>query len=173
MSSRYRVIAIALALVGTAVRTAPAQAGLKIVYVNTDALMQAVPGRAHVDSVMAAARAAAEAQFNTKQAAFQKDVDAYKQAQATMPEATKTKTTGRLQAEQDSLATLNTQLQDKLQQQAQALTDPLQQKVLKVLDDMREEDGYSYIVSQASFLVADKNLDKTDEALRRLKALPP
>jgi len=67
---------------------------------------------------------------------------------------------------------LDSTMQDR---QAQ-LVKPIMERVQKVIETIRAEDGYAFIFdvgSQTSVVVAaDKNLDLTDKVLARLKTMP-
>ena len=67
-----------------------------------------------------------------------------------------------------------------LDQQMQArqveLVKPIMDQIRKVLDDIRQEDGYAFILdagSEAGVIVAaDRNLDITEKVISRLKPVP-
>ncbi len=60
-----------------------------------------------------------------------------------------------------------------MQQRQMELVKPIMDQIRKVLDDIRQEDGYAFILdagSEAGVIVAaDRNLDITEKVIARLK----
>lgn len=155
-------------------QASPAPSPTKIGYINSALLLQQAPGRAE-----------AEAQFDkevgvyrqqiqrmddslrTLMAAF--DRDAPKLDSATR-EARRT-SIGQREAEYQSRAR---GLDSTMQARQAQLVKPIMERVQKVIEAIRAEDGYGFILdvgSQASVVVAaDKRLDLTDRVLARLKS---
>jgi outer membrane protein len=79
-----------------------------------------------------------------------------------------------IQALQTELQTKTQQLQDKFQQRKQEVLGPINALVQRTVDAIREEGGYSMILSNnpgaTSILASDKNLDITDRVISRLRA---
>jgi outer membrane protein len=53
---------------------------------------------------------------------------------------------------------------------------PIMDQIRKVLDDIRQEDGYAFILDAGSdagvIVAADRNLDITEKVITRLKPVP-
>jgi outer membrane protein len=176
-----RASAVALATSLTILGTARAQAAasapptpVKIGYINSALLLQEAPGRAE-----------AEAQFD-------KEVGAYRQQLQRMNDslnvlmasfdrdAPKLDTTARA-ARGKAIRDRETEYQNRargldstMQARQAELVKPIMERVQKVIEAIRAEDGYSLILDvggQTTVVVAaDKSLDLTDRVLARLKS---
>ncbi|HET7614717.1 MAG TPA: OmpH family outer membrane protein [Gemmatimonadaceae bacterium] len=179
MRSLLRASSIALAtsltFAGMAgAQASPAPSPTKIGYINSALLLQQAPGRAE-----------AEAQFDKEVGVYRQQIqrmddslrtlmadfdrDAPKLDSATR-EARRTSIGQREQEYQTRARGLDSTMQAR---QAQ-LVKPIMERVQKVIEAIRAEDGYGFILdvgSQASVVVAaDKRLDLTDRVLARLKS---
>ena len=177
MRSMIRATALALVLSGVAgIGTfAHAQVGAgKIAYVNTQALMEAAPGRAAADSTLQKEGEGYRTQLQKMQDSINSLLTKYQKEEPTLSATNK-------DARQKQIQTLETELQAqqlKFQQQFQQHTNevmaPITDAVKKVLDDIRAEEGYAMILANdpgSSVIVsADKNLDITDRVVSRLRA---
>ncbi|MGH7652186.1 MAG: OmpH family outer membrane protein [Gemmatimonadaceae bacterium] len=170
-------LATSLTIAGTArgQTTASAPPGpLKIGYINSALLLQEAPGRAE-----------AEAQFD-------KEVGAYRQQLQRMndslnalmaafdrdaPKLDTTVRAARGQAIRDRETEYQTRargLDSTMQARQAELVKPIMERVQRVIESIRAEDGYSLILdvgAQTTVVVAaDKRLDLTDRVLARLKS---
>lgn len=176
MRSTFRATAIALVLsVGS--RVAQAQAApTKVAYINSAALMEAAPGRAAAESLLAKTRAGFVAQLQKLGDSAQKMVSAYQRDEPKLTAATKETRQKAIQALEDSLQAKQAAFQQQFQIRTSEVMAPITDLVKKVLDDIRTEDGYAMILDNApgaSIIVsADKNLDITDRVVSRLRATP-
>jgi outer membrane protein len=166
-----------LALFTLAASSVSAQAqGVKIGYINSAAILAQAPGRAE-----------AEAQFD-------KEVGAYREQLSRMNDSLNTlaaafdrdapkldsvtrETRGKMIRDREAEYQNRARMLDSTMQDRQAeLVKPIMQRVQTVIEALRAEDGYSFILdvgSQASVVVAaDKKLDLTDKVLARLKTMP-
>ena len=176
---RHVVIAGACALfLGTsAAASAQAPAAQKFAYVNSQLIFQAAPGRAE-----------AQAQFDKDIASFRSQVqklgDSLQALQQQYNKDEVSLSPTAKEARQKTLRDKEAEYQDRVQKlndQASARQAELMQPVLdivqKVLDDIRTEDGYTFIFdvgNETSFIVAaDKNLDISDRVIARLKTVAP
>ena len=170
---RATVIALVVTLMAGA---ANAQAPLKIAYVNTQLLMEAAPGRAGAEAELSKEGESYRAQIQKLQDSINAMLAKYQKEEPTLSAAAKDK-------QQKAIAAMETQAQAqqlKFQQQfAQHQTEvmaPITDAVKKVLDDIRVEDGYAFILSNdpqtTSIVSADKNLDITDRVVSRLHTIP-
>jgi len=179
MRSLLRASSLALAtslifagMAGAQASSAPSST--KIGYINSALLLQQAPGRAE-----------AEAQFD-------KEVGVYRQQIQRMDDSLRTLMTafdreapkldsatrearrtsiGQREAEYQSRAR---GLDSTMQARQAQLVKPIMERVQSVIETIRAEDGYAFILdvgSQASVVVAaDKRLDLTDRVLARLKS---
>lgn len=149
-------------------------AGQKFAFVNTQLILQSAPGA------------------NEAQAQFQKDVEALRtQVQALSdslasleeaytkeaPALSPTAREARLRALTEKKTSFEQQAETLNQQAEQRqfeLMQPIMDNVRKALDDLRVEEGYSFIfdVANSSIIVAaDKNLDVTERVIAKLRTM--
>jgi outer membrane protein len=147
---------------------------VKIGYINSAQLLQEAPGRAE-----------AEAQFDREVGAYRQQLqrmnDSLNALMAAFDrDAPKLDTAARAargKAIRDREAEYQTRargLDSTMQARQAELVKPIMERVQKVIEAIRAEDGYSMILdvgAQTSVVVAaDKRLDLTDRVLARLKA---
>lgn len=172
---RSSLRAASLALIPLAVGAASMSAqSVKIGYINSAAILAQAPGRAE-----------AEAQFD-------KEVGAYRETLALLNDSLNTlaaafdrdapkldsvtrETRGKAIRDREAAYQARARALDSTMQDRQAqLVKPIMERVQAVIESIRADEGYSFILdvgSQASVVVAaDKKLDLTDKVLAKLKA---
>jgi len=175
MRSIVRATAFALVLPITAVVAQAPQPGQgKIVFVNTQALMEAAPGRAAAESLLSKEGQGYQVQLQKLQDSLNTMLSNYQKAEPTLSAAAKDTRQKALQALETELQTKNQQFQQQFDARKNEVMAPITDLVKKVLDDIREEGGYAMILmndpGQSIIVSADKNLDITDRAVSRLRA---
>lgn len=174
MRSIVRATAIALSLTVTA-RVAQAQQPLqgKIVFVNTQALMEAAPGRVAAESLLNKEGKSYQDQLQRMQDSLNKMLGDYQKAEPTLSATAKDARQKSIQALESDLQAKNAQFQQQFDQRKSEIMSPITDLVKKVLDDIREENGYAMILmndpGQSVIVSADKNLDITDKVVSRLR----
>jgi outer membrane protein len=177
MRSTFRAAAAALGfslIAGAAHAQTAASGSVKIAYVNTQAIMEAAPGRDSATAILTREGNTFQAQLQKMQDSLNRMAQKAQKDEPTMTAAAKKKA-------QDELTALNTELEAKnlqFQQQFQARTNevmaPIQDVVRKVIEDIRVEGGYAMVLDhtpgQTPIIAADKNLDITDAVVSRLRA---
>lgn len=168
------VRATLIALVPTVGGVAAARAQVKIAYVNTQALMEAAPGRDSATAILTREGNVFQSQLQKLQDTVNARLSKFNKEEPTMTPAAKDKETKAIQALEQDLQTKNQQFQQQYDQRKQEVLAPITDLVKKVLDDLREEGNYSLILmndpGQTPIVSADKNLDITDKAISRLRA---
>jgi outer membrane protein len=147
-------------------------APIKIGYVNTQALMAAVPGRAAAESTYAKELAAFQKQQQVWADSLKKQFDAYSKAEPALTTAKKASEQERISKIQQDLNNLNTLGEAKMQQRQSEVLAPLMEIVRGAIDEIRSEGGYAMIFSgdeNSPIVSADKNLDLTEKVISRLK----
>jgi outer membrane protein len=177
MGSKLRAMAIALvisAVASAAQAQATAATPFKIGYVNTQALMEAAPGRVAAESLLTKEGNVYQKQLESLQDSVQSLITKYQKDQPTLTAAVKATREKAIQDLENELQAKNTQFQTAFQQRQSEVMAPIQDVVRKVLEDIRVEDGYAMILDktpgQTPIVVADKNLDVTDRVVSRLRA---
>jgi outer membrane protein len=146
----------------------------KIGYINSALLLQQAPGRAE-----------AEAQFDKEVGVYRQQIQRMDDSLRTLMAAfdrdapkldsatreTRRTSIGQREAEYQSRAR---GLDSTMQARQAQLVKPIMERVQSVIEAIRAEDGYAFILdvgTQASVVVAaDKRLDLTDRVLARLKS---
>ena len=174
LQTRYAT-ALALTLFGIA-GVAQAQVGKgKIVYVNTQALMEAAPGRAAAESLLTKEGEGFRAQLTKLQDSVNTALAKYQKAEPTLSATQKDAQQKAIQALETDLQAKNLKFQQQFAARQSEVMAPITDAVKKVLDDIRAEDGYEMIIAndpgQSVIVSADKNLDITDRVVSRLRAV--
>lgn len=168
-----RVAPLALALVAGAAGNVRAQsAGAKIAYVNTEAILAVAPGREEAEATFQKEAEGYRAQLQKLSDSIQTMIAAYQKAEPTLSQTQKDSRAKTIRSLQEQAQQTQADLQQKAAQRENELMAPVMEKVRKVLDDIRQEDGYSLIIAGDPSLIlsADKNLDITDRVVARLKS---
>jgi len=174
---RPTVRATAIALVfSIGASAAHAQAVQKMAYINSQALMEAAPGRATADSVLAKLGEGFRTSLGKLQDSAQKMLADYQKNEPKMTAAQKDKAQKDLTALETALQTKQQDAQQQFNAKQNELMAPITDAIRKVIDDIRVEGGYSVIFDnapgQSNIVAADKNLDITDKVVSRLRATP-
>ena len=174
MGSIVRATVIALAVaVTTRVAQAQQPGQGKIVFVNTQALMEAAPGRAAAESLLTKEGKGYQDQLQKMQDSLNKLLSDYQKAEPTLSATAKDTRQKAIQALESDLQAKNAQYQQQFDQRKGEVMSPITEMVTKVLDDIRDENGYAMILmndpGQSVIVSADKNLDITDKVVSRLR----
>jgi len=147
---------------------------LKIGYVNTQALMDAAPGRASADSALQRTGEGFKAQLTKLQDSAQAILTKYQKEEPKLTQAAKDKIEKDLQSLQTEIQAKQLQFQKQFSDRQNELYAPLTDVVKKVLEDIRSEEGYALILRNDADLgvvvAGDKNLDLTEKVISRLRA---
>ncbi len=171
MRSMFRAMVIALVLSPIA---GVAQAQVKIAFVNSQALMEAAPGRAAAESLLTKEGEGYRSQLTKLQDSVNAMLTKYQKDEPTLTAATKDTRQKAIQALETDLQAKQAQFQQQFAQRQNEVMAPVTDVVKKVLDDIRNENGYAMILDNApgasNIVSADKNLDITDKVVSRLRA---
>jgi outer membrane protein len=177
MRSRHRTLTLAAALLamGGGTLAAQSQPAAKFAYVNPQALFENAPGRRAAESTFTKEAEAFRAELNRMSDALQTMITAYQKAEPTLTAAQKEQRQRAIGFKEDSLRGRQQQLEQRASQRQSELMAPIMESVRKVLEDIRQEDGYAMIFSSepgaSPILAADKNLDITDRVVARLRTM--
>ena len=169
-------MALAASLVLVAFPSARAQSA-KIAFVDGQRIFGSVPGRTE-----------AEAQFNKEMDSVRAKekvmgdsmtalISDYSKAEPTLSAADKTTRQQSIRDKQATFQKTQQDLEQKAQERQNELVRPILDKIHWVIDDMRAENGYALVVDVSpnaggSVVAYDKNLDITDQVIRKLQSLP-
>lgn len=149
------------------------QASFRIAFVNTQTLLESAPGRTEAESTFAKETRSYSDQLRKMNDSVNTLIASYQKAEATLTAAQKDTRSKAIRALQQQLEEKNQELQQQAAQRQNELMAPIMEKVKKVLDDIRLEDGYAMIITGDPNLILsyDKNLDVTDRVVARLRTL--
>lgn len=173
---RLAPIAGAFALL-TSVSIADAQtAPQKFAYVNSQALLQAAPGRAEAEVAFQKEFQSLEGQAKKLADSLQVLTAAFQKEEPGLSPQAREARLKTLRDRESEFEGKMQQLREQAQQREQDLMQPIIENIKKALEDFRSENGYTFIfdVAQGSMIVAaDKNLDVTDRVMAKLKLSAP
>ncbi len=168
------VVAISISMAGllAAQGTAP-----KIVYVNSQKIIAQAPGRADAEAQFQKEMDQYKGQVQKMGDTLQSQIADYQKNQATMTVAAKTAREKDLGAKRNAYQQRVQELEQTAQQREAELVRPIMEQINKIIEQLRTENGYSFILdagSQAGVVVAaDSSLDVTDQVIKRLVAAGP
>lgn len=157
------------ALVATAWTVAPAQT--KVGYINSEAIMQALPEASDAQKTIDGLTAQWESELQKMQADWKKKYDEYDKKKLILTE--------QVRADQEKeLRDLDQTITDyrnkkfgpngELFQKQNELMKPIQNKIFKVLEDIAKEDGYDYVFDKSGEILLLYTNDKYDLTQRVL-----
>lgn len=167
-----RAAPLALACLAAMAGLASAQQGsIKIAYVNTQALLDAAPGRAAAEAIFQREAESYRAELKTMGDSINALIASYQKAEPLLSTAQKDTRSKQIRMLEEQFQGKQQALTTKAQTRQNELMTPIMEQVKKVLDDIRTEEGYALILAQDPSLIlsSDKNLDITDKVVARLK----
>jgi outer membrane protein len=170
---RATVIALVLSATAGAVQ---AQGTVKIGLVNTQALMEAAPGRAAAEATLTKEGDGYRAQITKMQDSINALLAKYQKDEPTLSATAKDTRQKAIQSMETDFQATQLKFQQQFAARQTEVMAPITDAVKKVLDDIRAEDGFTMILSndpQTTNVVSfDKNMDITDRVVSRLRATP-
>lgn len=152
--------------------TAEVSAGEKIVFVNSDSLLNKYEYFKDLKTKMETKGKAADADLNSKSQAFQREVQQYQQQQNTLSADQRAATEQRLQRKQQELQAYQQNAGAALQNENAKEQETLYNKVADYLKGYAKAKGYKMVLTYAkgnsAILFADESLDVTSEVLKGL-----
>jgi outer membrane protein len=174
MRSMLRATVIALVL--SSVAAVAHGQGIKIAFVNSQALMPAAPGYAAAESTLSKEGEGFRTTLQKMQDSVNAMLTKYQKDEPTLSAAVKDTRQKAIQSLETDLQAKQLQFQQQFAARQNEVMAPVTDAVKKVLDDIREEGGYAMILDNApgasNIVSADKNLDITDKVVSRLRATP-
>jgi outer membrane protein len=168
------VVALTLSMSGILAAQAAAP---KIVYVNSQKIIAQAPGRADAEAQFQKEMDQYKAQVQKMGDSLQTAVAEYQKVEPTLTPAVKATRTKDLRDRQNAYQQHVQQLEQTAQQREAELVRPIMEQINKIIEQIRTENNYSFILdagSQAGVVVAaDSSLDITDSVIKRLAAAGP
>ena len=135
-----------LALVLTAASAAPAMAQQKIAYVDSKVILSRAPGRQAAEDTFNKEMDASRAQVQKMGDSLQTMIADYQKVQATLAANVREQREGAIRKKQDDYQKRAGELDQAMQQRQMELVKPIMDQIRKVLDDIRNEEGYAFIL---------------------------
>jgi outer membrane protein len=158
-----------------ALSVAPAHAlgAQKIAYINSKTVLERVPGRAQVEQALNKELDGYEKQVQAMRDSMKAMIDDYQKAAPKLDSAAKDAREKSIRTKQEEYQGRTQALQEKAQQRGQEVMQPMMEQIRKILDDIRAQDGYAFILDAGAdggvIVAADRNLDITERVISRLK----
>ena len=126
-----------------------AQTSLKIVYINSAVLLQAMPEREKADTVLSKYAKSFQEQIDMMMKEYQTKGQQYQANEKTMTDAMKEVKMKEIQDLQNRIESTQQSAQEKVQQKKQDVYQPIIDKVNKAIKAVAEEKKYDYIFDMA------------------------
>jgi outer membrane protein len=169
-----RILSFAFAGALAVLAAAPAQAQLKIGYVNSQRILAETPAFADVRATLEREFTPLRAEIDTLEARLSRGDEELRAQAATLTEAARTQRQQALQQQLTAYQARAQQIQQQLQSREQELVGPVMQRIRGVLEEVRAAGGYSFIMDPPDGVVVavDPALDVTNDVIRRLGGTP-
>ncbi len=152
---------------------APAPSIPKIAYIDSKVVLSRAPGRQQAEDTFNKEMEASRTQVQKMGDSLQTMIADYQKVQATLAANVRDQREAAIRKKQQDYQTRAGQLDQQMQQRQEELVKPIMDQIRKVLDDIRQEEGYAFILDAGSdagvIVAADRNLDITEKVIARLK----
>lgn len=157
--------------------SAQAQAPLKIGFTSVEYVLSQMPESKQIESDLKAYNTQLETQLKSKYSDYQTKLDAYQKGASTMTPVIKADKEKELTTLQQSIQEFQQNAQQGLQQKQQTLLKPVLDKIQKTIDQVADENGYTYVLNSDSgsnpiLLHGPKEGDISDVILKKMGITP-
>ena len=147
----------------------------QIGYINSEAIMQALPEAIDAQKSLDAQVTQWEGELQKMQTDWKKKFDEYDRKKLILTEQTRAETERQLRDLDQSIAEFRNKKfgqNGELFQKQNEVMKPIQNKMFKVLEEIAKEDGYDYVFDKSGeilLLYANTKLDLTGKVLARMQ----
>tara|TARA_B100001123_G_C15194731_1_gene980888 strand:+ start:699 stop:1280 length:582 start_codon:yes stop_codon:yes gene_type:complete len=173
------VSTLTLALSGTAqevstLSTELPPAGTELVFVNTQAILPIAPGADSAQIRFQEALQSYDAELQGLAVELEELVNTYRQQEALLDQAGREQWQQDIQEKQRLAQERQVELERESTRQRDQLLEPILVRITEVIEEIREEQGYSIVfdVAESGVVAADTSLDITAAVLERLGVDP-
>jgi len=164
-----------LALACVAAPAAAQQAGgVKLAYVNTQAILKSTPGYAQAESTFTKELQTYRGEVQKLQASLDSAASDFEQQSVMLSPTQRAAKRKDLEGQQQKLEQRTQELQQRAAGRERELLDPIQTKVNSVIEGVRASGNYAMIFDvsapNSGIVTADKSLDLTDKVIQQLKS---
>jgi outer membrane protein len=169
-----RIFSFVFAAALAALAASPAQAQLKIGYVNSQRILAETPAFAEVRATLEREFTPMRAEIDSLEARLGRADQDFQAQSATMTEAARQQRQQVLQQQLAQYQQRGQAIQQQLQAREQALVAPVMQRIRGVLEEVRRAGGFQFIIDPPDGLVVavDPAMDVTADVIRRLGGTP-
>lgn len=150
------------------------QAGSKVAYVNTQAVLKQTPGYVKAESTFTKELETYRVEVQKLQATLDSAASDFDQQSVMLSPTQRAAKRKDLQAQQQKLEQRTQELQQRAATRERELLDPIQSKVNSVIEGVRAAGNYSIIFDVSApnngIVTADKSIDLTQRVIQQLKA---
>jgi len=172
-ATRLALVLSAVSAVPAFAQSAPAPTTPKIAYIDSKVVLSRAPGRQQAEDTFNKEMEVSRAQVQKMGDSLQTMIADYQKTQSTLAANVREQREAAIRKKQEDYQSRAGSLDQQMQQRQMELVKPIMDQIRKVLDDIRQEDGYAFILdagSEAGVIVAaDRNLDITEKVIARLK----
>jgi outer membrane protein len=158
------IVACLFAFGGNAV----AQKNLKLGHINSQELLQIMPGRDTAQTILQKEAAEIESTLKTMQGELEKISNEYMQKQAEWTELIRNTKRSEIQDMQNRIQGFYENAQKQLQEREAELTKPIVDRAKKAIEEVAREGGYTYIFDGASLLYSQDSEDIMPQVKKKL-----
>ncbi|WP_324672479.1 OmpH family outer membrane protein [Hymenobacter sp. GOD-10R] len=174
--NKIRLALAAAALTFATSTAALAQAPLKIGYTSVEYVLSQMPESKQIESQLKTYSGQLENQLKSKYSDYQTKADAYQKGAAAMTEVVRADKEKELTGLQTSIQEFQRSADQSLQQKQQALLKPALDKLQKTIDQVADENGYTYVLNSDGaspvLLHGPKDGDISDLVLKKMGITP-
>lgn len=169
---RLSFVSAGLLLLVAATGAQAQQNGIRIGYINSQAILESAPGAREAQEQIN--RDLEEYRNEVQQMAedLQQLIQRYEQQQVTLSAEVKAQREAEIREKQQQYQRRVEELDQQASQRERELVQPVMDRINRVIESIREEGSYTMIfdVAAGAIIAADPDLDLTDEVIRRLEA---
>jgi len=150
------------------------QAGSKVAYVNTQAILKQTPGYVKAESTFTKELETYRVEVQKLQATLDSAASDFDQQSVMLSPTQRAAKRKDLQGQQQKLEQRTQELQQRAATRERELLDPIQSKVNSVIEGVRAAGNYAIIFDVSApnngIVTADKSIDLTQRVIQQLKA---
>ena len=147
---------------------AMAQKNIKLGHINSQELLQIMPGRDTAKTILEKEAADIESTLKTMQSELENKTNEYMQKQNEWTELIRNTRRSEIQDMQSRIQAFYENAQKQLQEREAELTKPLVDRAKKAIEDVAREGGYTYIFDGAGLLYSQDSEDVMPQVKKKL-----
>lgn len=161
---------VVVLLVAVAIATTVFAQGLKIAYVDVSSVFEASKETKKADEILKGEQAIAEKKVQDAYTALIEYGKKYQQESTFLSKEEQQKRSQEYIAKQEEFEKLRSETVKKLEQRSRELQKPIYESILAIVDIIRKEKGYDYILSASMVVSGNNQFDITNMVIERVNA---